>query len=331
MKVLSFDIGGANTKFAVVSGEEVLERNSIYFPFWKRKNKFGDLLVDIIKKIEIDDIDAIGITMTAELSDAFQTKSEGVNFILKVLKNVLSKYNKEVYVLSNDLRLLSIEEAKQNPYKAASANYLAVPWYVSREIKNGILIDVGSTTTDIIPIRDGRIAARGKTDLERLQTGELIYTGILRTNVAAIVNSVPVNGKSTRVSSEYFSTTADVYSILGDIENNEYQCSTADGRGKSRNECMARLARVVCADTDMLSEKDITGIAKYIKERQIVQISDGIKQVMDAADFRGEVKIFVTGAGSFLAKTAAEQIGAVAVGIDINPSIALGYLIVFYK
>ena len=94
MKVLSFDIGGANTKFAVVSEKEVLERGSLYFPFWERKNEFRDFLSDIIKKIKFDDIDAVGITMTAELSDAFQTKPEGVNFILDAVEDVFYFFDK---------------------------------------------------------------------------------------------------------------------------------------------------------------------------------------------------------------------------------------------
>lgn len=225
----------------------------------------------------------------------------------------------------------------------ASANYLATSWYISTKadiadlrsdicrseapLHNAVLIDVGSTTTDIIPIKDGSIAC-GRTDLERLQSGELLYTGALRTNVASIVNSVLVNGTPTMVSSELFSTTADVYLILGDIKEKEYKVETADGRGKSIEECMARLARVVCADLNILSEKDIIKIAEYIKEEQIKQISRGIKKVLNKGDLDKNITAFITGVGSFLGRDAAKKVNIEWVEIDVDPSTALGDFII---
>ena len=54
---------------------------------------------------------------------------------------------------------------------------------------DALLIDVGSTTADVVPIVAGRVAATGRNDLERLQAGELVYTGVLRTNLAAIARA----------------------------------------------------------------------------------------------------------------------------------------------
>ena len=104
-----------------------------------------------------------------------------------------------------------------------------------------MVVDVGSTSASIIPIVNGQVAAKGKTDLDKLICGELVYTGSLRTNVAAIVHSVPVKGGIAGVASELFALSGDVHLVLGNITEKQYTCETADGRGKSLPEALARL------------------------------------------------------------------------------------------
>ena len=156
------------------------------------------------------------------------------------------------------------------------------------------------------------VSAAGKTDLEKLINGELVYTGGLRTSVAAIVNSVPVKAGVSRVSSELFATSADVHLILGNITGEDFPAETADGKGKTRAAALARLARVVCADVEMLSEKEIVQIAHYVYERQVEQVADGLRQVYERAkqDTETEVVAVVTGFGkNFLARKAAKKVG----------------------
>jgi probable H4MPT-linked C1 transfer pathway protein len=158
----------------------------------------------------------------------------------------------------------------------------------------------------------GTISAAGKTDLEKLMNGELIYTGSLRTNIAAIVNFIPVRGGVARVSSELFAQSGDVHLVLGNMTGKEYTVETADGRGKTRTEAMARLARVVCADIEMLTEQEIVQIATYVYDRQIEQIVEGLSQVYDCIKPRMKAKIgaVVTGLGkNFLARNAAQRVG----------------------
>jgi probable H4MPT-linked C1 transfer pathway protein len=199
----------------------------------------------------------------------------------------------------------------KEPLKVASANWAATGWVVSKLIKTGIVMDVGSTTTSIIPIINGKIAAAGKTDLEKLQNGELVYSGSLRTNVAAIVDTIPVKGKTTRVCSELFAQSGDVHLILGNISKKDYTAETCDRRGKTKLETLARLARVVSADTDMLTEREILSMAEFVYEKQVEQIADGLKQVNEKIKLsKGDITIVVTGLGrNFLARKAAEKVG----------------------
>ena len=127
-------------------------------------------------------------------------------------------------------------------------------------------MDVGSTTTDILPVLDGRVYVVGRTDMARLASGELVFTGVLRTNLAVtIVHSVPVAGRNCRVASEYFAVSGDVHLVLGHLGPQDYTCSTPDGHPPSLDSARRRLARLVCADTEMLSVDEIDEMAGYIR------------------------------------------------------------------
>jgi (4-(4-[2-(gamma-L-glutamylamino)ethyl]phenoxymethyl)furan-2-yl)methanamine synthase len=193
----------------------------------------------------------------------------------------------------------------------AAANWMATATLVARENRDALLLDVGSTTTDIIPIVAGAVVAVGRTDPERLRTGELVYSGCLRTPVCAIVRSVPLDGTRCRVAAEHFAITADVYRWLERIDDADYTCDTPDGRGRSRSEAGARLARMVCADSETLSEVDVTAIADYVAQTQTRQIAHGVRQVMRRLKPGPRVAV-VAGSGAFVARAAAGLLDLVA-------------------
>jgi len=312
--VIGWDIGGANTKAAFIRTKKgsvkELKTAIEYFPVWRDPNKLTDVLLTLKEILSgTSKLDCIGLTMTAELSDAYQTKQEGVNHILACAAQAFAGV--PIFVLDVDATLMPIESARSEPLRVAAANWAATGWLVSQLIKTCVIIDVGSTSTSIIPVIDGRIVAAGKTDLEKLVNGELVYTGSLRTNVAATVSSVPLRGGVARVSSELFAQSGDAHLVLGNITEEEYTTATADGRGKTRREALARLARVVCADIEMLTEPEIVQIARYVHDTQIEQIAEGLSQVYSRAKLFTSEKIpaVVTGIGKdFLAKPAAKKV-----------------------
>jgi probable H4MPT-linked C1 transfer pathway protein len=315
VNVIGYDIGGANTKAAFISTRNGIVKEAEiaveYFPIWKNPQKLTDVLLKLKQGFGKRKLDAVGVTMTAELSDVFASKREGVNHILTCVQGAFSDL--PIYVLNVDGQVEPLAFAKENPLKVAAANWAATGWLVSHHVKDCVVVDVGSTSTSIIPIVDGRVCAVGKNDLEKLLCGELVYTGSLRTNVAAIVNSVPVHGGVATVASELFALSGDVHLVLGNITKRQYSTETADGKGKTKPEAYARLARVVCADTEMLTKQEITEIAKYIYERQIMQIAQGLTKVYSYVKSLTDAKVgvVVTGLGkNFLAHKAAEKIGA---------------------
>jgi probable H4MPT-linked C1 transfer pathway protein len=323
VNVIGWDIGGANTKAAFISTKNGFVRELKtaieYFPIWKDPDKLSNVLSRLKKKVGGSaKLDCVGVTMTAELSDAYRTKREGINRILTGVAQVFPVT--PIFVLDVEAKLRSTEEATAEPLKVAAANWAATGWLVSQLIKDCVIIDVGSTSTSIIPVLKGIILAEGKTDLEKLMNGELLYTGGLRTNLAAIVNSIPVRDGVARISSELFAQSGDVHLILGNITGKEYTVETADRRGKTKTEAMARLARVVCADTEILTEREIVQMAKYIYNRQIEQIAEGLRQVYARIKpyAKAKIRTVVTGLGKdFLARKAAEQVGINEI-IDLN-------------
>lgn len=316
VNVLGFDIGGANIKagFIKTQNAKLIEQRTLieYFPFWKKnKNELQEILYKITKNLSKSILlDGVGVTITAELSDAFKTKKEGIKFVLDSIIDVFANVPK--FVVDVKANLISPEDALEKPYRTASANWAATGWMISKLIKNCIVIDVGSTTTSIIPVVNGKIAAKGETDLEKLQNGELVYTGSLRTNVATIVNWIPINGIITNVSSELFAQSGDIHLLLDNIKEEDYITETSDNRGKTKIESMARLARVVCADTEMLTVEQIMDMAKFVYDKQVDQIAQGLKQVTQRIRTLTQEKLnlVVTGLGrNFLAKEAVEKIG----------------------
>jgi (4-(4-[2-(gamma-L-glutamylamino)ethyl]phenoxymethyl)furan-2-yl)methanamine synthase len=313
--VIGMDIGGANTKAVFLRTEngQIEELRTIieYFPVWKNPEKLAEVLLTLKEKVSRNmKLDGVGLTMTAELSDAYQTKREGVKHVLACVAQAF--HGVPLLVLDVDATLRSIDDARSEPLSVAAANWVATGWLVAQLIETCVVVDVGSTSTSIIPVVDGRVSVAGENDLEKLMVGELVYTGSLRTNVATIVSSVPLRDGTARVASELFAQSGDVHLVLGNISEAEYTAETVDGRGKTRGEALARLARIVCADTELLTEKEIVQIAKYVYRRQVEQIAEGLSQVYSRVRSLTTVKIpvVVTGLGKdFLARTAAESLG----------------------
>ncbi len=184
---------------------------------------------------------------------------------------------------------------------------MATALVVARSLPEAILVDCGGTTTDLIPIAGGAVIAEGRTDLERLLAGELVYTGALRTNIAAVLSQVPVGGRSCPVSSELFAITADAHLLRGSLMPEQCTCTFPDARGTSPGEVRSRLARVVCADPAQLAAGDLEAIAAAVEEGQIVAIAAALARV--AARLAGGVPVVAVGVGAFLARAAAARCG----------------------
>jgi probable H4MPT-linked C1 transfer pathway protein len=235
--------------------------------------------------------------MTGELCDCFETKRQGVRAILDAVATVAGPA--PVQVWQTDGRLVDLAFAREQPMLAAAANWLALATFVGRFAKtsHALLVDIGSTTTDIIPLRDGKPVPRGRTDTERLRHRELIYTGVRRTPVCVLLG--------TEGAAELFATTHDVYLILGKVPESDTDCDTADGRPATRAFAHARLARMICADVESSREEDRRGLALRICNRQTMLIRETMESMARAMP--GPLSaVILAGSGEFLARAARE-------------------------
>lgn len=244
------------------------------------------MLINVTNKLckkenyHLEDIDYFAITITAELSDVFQTKREGILTILKALGKIFKK--DKLKFISNKSIFLNYNDAKSEPYSIAAANWVSTALFLGYFIPECILIDAGSTTIDIIPIIDSKPASIGDDDISRLISHELIYTGGLRATIPSITHHVPYKGNNVRISFEKFALISDIHRILNNISEENYFNDTADNRSKSLQDCYARLSRVICMDIETTSKDDLNEIAQFIYKKQIDIISREIKAFMDS-------------------------------------------------
>ena len=302
--VIGLDVGGANTKAAVVDDDMRVRTASEPFEVWRRPDALTGAIASVVGRLGVEDA-GIALTTTAELVDAFGTKRDGVLHVLEATREALP--GRRLRVITTAGELIGLEEAQAAPLRCAAANWMATAMLVARSLPDAILVDCGGTTTDVVPIIDGVVVARGRTDVERLLSGELVYTGALRTNVAAVVSHVPIDGRPCPVSSELFAIAADAHLLRGSLAPEECTCTFPDGRGASLPEARARLARVVCADPEQLADGDLEAVAGAVEEAQVAAIAAALDRV--AAGVPAGTEVVVVGAGAFLARAAAEQCG----------------------
>jgi probable H4MPT-linked C1 transfer pathway protein len=288
--VLGLDIGGANTKAALLHFKDDILNESHsyieYFPFWEKSiNDIPEMFLRVINnlldstKINLEMIDNIAITITAELSDAFETKREGILLILEALRKTFNK--DKLKFITNASQFINYEKAKSNYYLIAGANWASTALFLGAFKPTCILIDAGSTTIDIIPILNSIAVSQGNDDISRLVNHELVYTGGLRATIPSITHHVPYRGKNVRISFEKFALISDVHRILNNIMDLDYINDTADNRSKSKKDCYARLSRIICADKETISKEDLDVIANFIYQKQLDIIKREISAFMD--------------------------------------------------
>ncbi|MFX1379564.1 MAG: hydantoinase/oxoprolinase family protein [Promethearchaeota archaeon] len=322
--ILGLDIGGANTKTALLNFKDnkIIESFSYieYFPFWKKNVlEIPEMLIHVSKNLveknnySLNNIDHYAITITAELSDAFQTKREGIHTILNALTKVFRK--DKLRFITNECHFIDFNIAKSKYFSIAAANWASTALFLGKFVPECILIDAGSTTIDIIPILNSIPVPQGKDDISRLMNHELIYTGGLRATIPSITHHVFYKNKNIRISFENFALISDVHRILNNITENEYINDTADNRSKSLEDSYARLSRIICMDIETISKEALDLIANFIYQKQLEIITREIRAFMNylnlrLKEFNDNPKFVITGlSANFLIKKPLQDLG----------------------
>ncbi len=163
------------------------------------------------------------------------------------------------------------------------------------------LIDIGSTTVDFIPLIDGRPAAAGDTDIDRLLSGQLVYTGVERSPVCALVQTLPYRGRDCPVAQELFATTRDAYLLLGDLPESPNDHHTADHRPATRDAACRRMARMLSANELQFGVDDAVACAQHVAHEQLAMLVRAAQRVLDHLQPQPATAI-LSGHGEFLAR-----------------------------
>lgn len=285
LATLGLDIGGANLKAAHSGGLA----KSQAFNLWKQPAALPGALRGLLSAFP--NFDLLAVTMTGELCDCFETKRHGVHAILEAVEAVAG--SKPIRVWNTAGRLVDVPTARTSHLQVAAANWHALATFAGRFAPTGpaILIDMGSTTTDIIPLLHGTPTPQGLTDPDRLHSKELIYIGVRRTPICALLGA--------EVAAEWFATTHDAFLVLGHLEEDSEDKNSTDGRPATRMHALARLARMICADTEIFSEEETQQLARSVDAKVRELLLTGVEQV--AARLPGPPETIVTsGSGEFV-------------------------------
>lgn len=312
LKIVGLDIGGANIKAATNDGTCVC----VPFPIWRQQHELASRLQQLSCGAFASP-HLVALTMTAELADCFETREQGVRFVIRAVQQAFPRALLRIWLLSGEFA--DPDETLQVPLLAAAANWHALAAWSGRAVPEGpaLLIDTGSTTTDIIPLLDGQVAAEGRTDLERLMHRELIYTGAVRTPVIAIVREVPVRDRMVPIAAELFATSRDIFLLAGDLPEQPDCCDTADGRPATRDYALNRVAHLLCCDRSDLRTEELIEVARFVASAQVQQISAAIEDRLRFLQFaeaesarrpRRRPVVLISGSGHFLVTRALSAI-----------------------
>jgi (4-(4-[2-(gamma-L-glutamylamino)ethyl]phenoxymethyl)furan-2-yl)methanamine synthase len=303
--IIGWDIGGAHLKAALLREGQVVAVEQRACPLWLGLEHLAEGWEAICAQFGAPAAHAV--TMTGELAEIFPSRREGVAAICRLAAERARTVPLRFY--AGPRGFLSWSEARDGWREVASANWHASAAWAGRHLGAGLFIDIGSTTSDIIALAGGRPAIAGYTDAERLESGELVYTGVMRTSLMALADAAPFAGRPQRLMAENFATTADIYRLSGELAPEDDAYPASDGRSKSALDCRARIARMFGRDASEGSPEAWALAARFFRERQLSRIGEAALQVLSGGAVTADAPFVAAGAGHFLVPELARRFG----------------------
>ncbi len=320
-QIAGWDIGGAHVKLALLDETGQIQAIAQQAcPLWKGVDYLHRALADLAGQFDLQDCQH-AVTMTGELVDCFTSREQGVDAIVQaVCEHFIAE---RVSVFAGLRGFLPAEQIQPaDCMDIASANWLASLLLVAKCQPNALFVDIGSTTTDILLVENHQFKVQGFTDYQRLVSGELVYTGIVRTAVMAIVQEAEFNGQQMGLMAEYFATMADVYRLTGDLNEAHDQSDTADGAEKSVLASARRLSRLTGYEFAKGDHALWLAFARHLKTKHTSKISQACVRQLQRAETRSAIKLVGAGVGRFLARDIARDLGVDYLDFtDLLPSI----------
>ncbi|MEP9354512.1 hydantoinase/oxoprolinase family protein [Xanthobacter sp. KR7-65] len=300
--IIGWDVGGAHLKRAVLSADgRLLSVHMAACPLWQGLDRLDEAMAQM-PAAEGRHV----ATMTGELTDLWPDRATGVAGLAAALAERLGAC---LALYAGPDGFVTAADAAGNASGIASANWHATAAALAAECGSGALVDIGSTTTDIICFAGAQIRCRGYSDAERLESGELVYSGAVRTPVMALASHLPFGGRMVPLMAEHFATTADVYRLTGQLPDGADLHPTADGGPKTMESSARRLLRMVAADLRPATLGAAQALAAIAAEVQLHRLHLALAQVLSANALPLDAPLLGAGVGRFLVARLAERVG----------------------
>jgi probable H4MPT-linked C1 transfer pathway protein len=336
--VIGWDLGGAHLKAARLDAVGRVDRVfQAPCPLWEGMEHLHSAVRRALTTLEPALTHAV--TMTGEMVDLFPNRSDGVARLATAMREALPGATLRFYAGGD--RFVDAEQARGVAAQIGGANWEASAALVAARLEAALLIDLGSTTTDLVAVRGGHVCARGRSDAERLVAGELLYTGVVRTPLAALAGQVPFDGEWVPLMAEHFATTADVHRLTGQLPEGVDQQPTADGGEKTVAGSARRLARMVGRDVESAPLAAWRRLAAWLGRAQLRRIEDAADRLWSRELLSDEAPVVIAGAGRFLLTDLAARRGWTCIAFgrllsgdaaelerasDCAPAVALAWL-----
>ena len=299
--VFGWDVGGAHVKVSMADAAgAVLDVAQWACPLWQGLGHLERTIDLVFERWPEARTDAAlhAVTMTGEMVDLFEDRAHGVRAIAAALAQRLGP---RLRFYAGDAGWLTAQACADGWRSVASANWLATARWIASRVPNALLIDIGSTTTDIIPIAGGCVVALAATDAGRLATGELVYQGVVRTPLCGIAQRIEFAGAAVNVMNEWFATTADIYRLTGELASHYDLYPSADQGPKTEAASRTRLARMIGRDAHEASPDEWRRFALRWRELQLREIGLNLARVTAAHPKLAAAPLVGAGCGRFLA------------------------------
>jgi len=302
---IGWDLGGAHLKAARLDPHgRVMQVVQLPCPLWQGLIHLKLAIDNALQQLSTP-CARHALTMTGELADLFDNRREGVRSLLESFSASVSAQQISIYAGAAGFATVDQHDAVWE--QIASANWRASAEFLAGRLPAGLLVDVGSTTTDIVPFKQSVLAC-GRDDRERLVQEELLYAGVVRTSLMSIVDRLPFDGEWVPVMAEQFATTADVYRLTNELPEDADQMPSADGKGKSPLESARRLARMLGCDVHLAPFAAWQRCAEYIAEVQLARVFSACQRVLSRGILTDDAPLIGAGVGRFLVMKLAQRL-----------------------
>ncbi|MFN5709817.1 MAG: hydantoinase/oxoprolinase family protein [Planctomycetota bacterium] len=305
MSAIGIDIGGANLKFSDGHRQHFTQP----FELWRQPDQLREALAKGLESFPR--VDQIAIAMTGELCDCFGTRAEGVARITAAVESASAAFGPASFYQVGG-RWVNATQAAREWRSTAAANWDAIARLAAREFpaESGVVLDIGSTTTDLVPIHRGTVAAEGATDFERLRTGELVYCGAARTPLGSILPEFVRGTERMGLAGEWFASLEDVFVLCGHIPERPEDRATCDGRPLTGAFALRRLARMLCTEPEEAGQPLILELAEAIKQALLDRLEQAWRFLASRANLADKVtRVVVSGSGEWLGRLLLNRVG----------------------